>query len=321
MSFEDHFKECRLCPRQCRVDRLNGKIGFCGETAELRVASIGTHFGEEPPISGSNGSGTVFFSGCTLKCEFCQNYQISVEGIGGIRTVDEVARELAALYCDRGIHNVNFVTPDHFLPHCWQIVRELREQGVTMPALYNGAGYTSLEMLRLTEPFADIYLPDFKYADPQLAKVLSRCEDYPSVALDALIEMVRQKGFLDAAALEDRGVAHRGVLVRHLILPDQVRNSLDVLSTLFLEFGRCLPISLMSQYHPVQPCSVPNLDRRITLDEFRQVYDHALSLGFENLFVQYPQTSTGPPEFLPNFKQKEPFEGNKQQEVTTRTKT
>ena len=313
MKFEDHFKECQLCPRQCRVNRLNGKTGFCGETAELRVASIGAHFGEEPPISDTRGSGTVFFSGCTLKCDFCQNYQISVQGVGHLSTVAGVVQELAALNRTQGIHNVNFVTPDHFFPHCWQIIRELREQHVNMPALYNLSGYASLDMLRASEPLADIYLPDFKYADSRLAKALSRCDDYASVALDALIEMVRQKGFLDAADPEEAAVAQQGVLVRHLILPGQAQNSLNVLSMLFLELGRYLPISLMSQYHPVQPCSVPNMDRRITRNEFQQVYDHALSLGFENLFVQYPQTPDGHPEFLPDFTQKEPFDGNKQQ--------
>lgn len=307
---EDYFDQCHLCPRRCGVNRRAGRTGVCGETAALRVASIGAHFGEEPPISGTNGSGTVFFSGCTLKCDFCQNYQISVQGLGRIRAVDEVVQELAALAHSQRIHNINFVTPDHVLPHCWQIVQALRERGVNIPALYNGSGYSRLATLRLTEPFADIYLPDFKYADRQLANALSRCEDYPAVALDALSEMVRQKGFLDAADPDAAALATRGVLVRHLILSGQVQNSIDALSALFLEFGRMLPLSLMSQYHPVQPCSVPQMNRRITYEEFQQVYEHALSLGFERLFVQFPQRPAGPPEFLPDFEREQPFQGN-----------
>jgi putative pyruvate formate lyase activating enzyme len=309
MKFERYFEDCRLCPRQCRANRLDGHAGFCGETAQLRVATIEAHFGEEPPISGTCGSGTVFFSGCTLKCDFCQNYQISTQGLGKPHTVSEVVQSLVELQHTQGIHNVNFVTPDHFFPHCWHIVQELRERNIPIPAVYNLSGYASIDMLRVTEPFADIYLPDFKYADRQLARQLSSCENYPSIALDALTEMVRQKGFLDAST--EGEIAQKGVLVRHLILPGQVQNSLDALSMQFLEFGRDLPLSLMSQYHPIQPCSLPEMDRRITLDEFQQVYDHALSLGFEHLFVQYPEAPEDQPVFLPDFTQTQPFEGNR----------
>lgn len=311
MNFVHYFKECQLCPRRCQINRLDDHTGFCGETAQLRVAAIEAHFGEEPPISGTRGSGTVFFSGCTLKCDFCQNYQISTQGLGAPQAASEVVQRLVELHQMQGIHNVNFVTPDHFFPHCWQIVQELREQNTPIPAVYNLSGYASIDMLYTTGPFADIYLPDFKYADRQLAKALSHCADYPSVALDALTEMIRQKGFLDAASTEEIEIAKQGVLVRHLILPGQVQNSLDALSMLFLEFGRDLPLSLMSQYHPVQPYSLSEMDRHITPDEFQQVYDHALSLGFEHLFVQYPEAPEDQPTFLPDFTQIRPFEGNR----------
>ncbi len=309
------FKEydcCELCPRRCGVNRNNGQIGFCGELADLRIASIGAHFGEEPPISGTNGSGTVFFSGCSLQCAFCQNYQISIQHLGDLMTIDDVVATLANLYHRRGIHNVNFVTPDHFLPHTIEIVRALRAQHVDMPIVYNVSGYERLAWLRQLETVADIYLPDFKYADNTLGEQLSHCRDYPAVALDAIAEMLRQKGILDVFREDSPGdIARQGVLVRHLILPGQTQNSLDALTALFIEFGRTLPISVMSQYHPALPCPVPGFDRRITLTEFEQVYDHAVALGFEHLFVQFPEERRKEDlEFLPDFTRDAPFTGN-----------
>ncbi len=313
MNYEKYFTSCRLCPRQCGVNRLSDERGFCGESAQLRIASIEAHFGEEPPISGTQGSGTVFFSGCTLKCDFCQNYQLSHLHIGEKMTVQDVMHCLEMLSNTQRIHNINFVTPDHFLPYTREIVSELRKKNILIPIVYNMSGYERIESLRDIEEYGNIYLPDFKYADRNLGKTLSHCQDYPSLALDALTEMIRQKGFLDTFVTGQVGqIARKGVLVRHLILPGQVRNSIDALSMLFLEFGRELPLSLMSQYHPVSQCTVPDLQRRITTDEFLQVYEHALSLGLHNLFIQYPETRTGQsPEFLPDFTKKYPFKGNK----------
>ncbi len=314
MEFDQHLQACQLCPRCCKVNRLQDERGFCGVSSQLRIASIGAHFGEEPPISGRHGSGTVFFCGCTLHCDFCQNYQISQERFGDDMEIIEVVDRLEALYRTQHIHNVNFVTPDHFFPHTTEIVQELRMRTVTIPVLYNMSGYERIESLKALEDVADMYLPDFKYADATLGERLSHCKEYPSIALDALTEMIRQKGILDVCLSgHENSVAQRGVLVRHLILPSHVKNSLDVLSTLFIEFGRELPISLMSQYHPVQLCNAPDIQRRITLDEFRQVYEHAQQLGFQNLFVQYPADWVEPePEFLPDFTQQQPFKGNQQ---------
>ena len=306
---------CELCPRACRVNRLAGQTGFCGETAQLRVASLGAHFGEEPPISGTCGSGTVFFSGCTLRCHFCQNYQISQQHVGKLMTVAAVVRELTALAVTQRIHNVNFVTPDHFLPHTLDILNGLRANAVALPSVYNMSGYARVDVLRQIEAAADIYLPDFKYADATLGEQLSQCRNYPTVALDAIAEMVRQKGWLDVFATDPpAAVAQRGVLVRHLILPGHVQNSCEALSMLFLEFGKYLPLSLMSQYHPVRPSPLPELNRRITGAEFQAVYDHALSLGFQHLFVQYPENyDPAALEFLPDFNKPQPFQGNQRE--------
>jgi putative pyruvate formate lyase activating enzyme len=273
----------------------------------MRIATIQAHRGEEPPISGNKGSGAVFFSGCSLRCLFCQNYHISQEGLGREWTVQQIVDRMAALREQTGIHNVNFVTPDHFLPHTAAVVTLLRERGICIPTVYNLSGYQRLESLTLIESVADIYLPDFKYADERLAQGLSGCADYPTVALDALFEMVRQKGFLRANA-----PSRQGVLVRHLILPGQVQNSLNVLSMLFVEFGPELPISLMSQYVPVRqfPSGSP-LNRQVTRGEFQEVFQHAQELGYRNLFIQYPEEVTQDRRpFLPDFRTVNPFPGN-----------
>jgi putative pyruvate formate lyase activating enzyme len=221
-------------------------------------------------------------------------------------------------------HNVNFVTPDHFFPHTVAIVRSLRERGVGIPVVYNVSGYQRIESLRLIEPIADIYLPDFKYGRGDLASRLSRAADYPVVTLEAISEMVRQKGFLDAFPDEEydqvsdgrplnRGwVAQHGVLVRHLMLPGQVQNSKTVLDMLFLEFGQDLPISLMGQYVPVFPVKSDSpLNRRLSEDEFDAVTGHALGLGFRNLFVQHPERlAVDAQAFLPDFQRDRPFRGN-----------
>ncbi|MDY0092934.1 MAG: 4Fe-4S cluster-binding domain-containing protein [Candidatus Vecturithrix sp.] len=315
MNLKESYISCCLCPRHCQVNRLHGQKGFCGETAQLRVASLGAHFGEEPPISGIHGSGTVFFSGCTLQCEYCQNYQISCQHLGATTTIEEVGRRLTELYAARQIHNINFVTPDHFFPHTCAIVAYVRRQSIDIPAVYNVSGYQDVHALRTLEPTAAIYLPDFKYADNRLGEQLSHCHHYVSTALDALTEMIRQKGFLDSTLNDDSAaIARQGVLVRHLILPGQVQNSLDALSMLLLEFGRRLPLSLMAQYHPISVSGkselkqLPDMQRPITREEFQQVYDCALELGFEHLFVQYPEQQDT--AFLPDFQQDEPFQGN-----------
>lgn len=308
------FQPCRLCPRECGVNRLAGETGFCGETAALRIAIIEPHFGEEPPISGDRGSGTIFFSGCSLKCHFCQNYQISTAGLGMVTSVPQVVQQLQELIEKHGIHNINFVTPDHFIPYCIEIIEQLRDKQLKLPTVFNLSGYQAIPVLKRIENFADIYLPDFKYSDAKLGQQFSNCPDYPTIALDAIAEMVHQKGWLDVFEKTETTAttARRGVLVRHLILPGQIPNSIDALTTLFLEFGARLPLSLMSQYTPIQGVPFKDLQRRITVAEFYQVHEHCLELGFKNLFVQYPESeaSLSNPLFLPDFSKSRPFNGN-----------
>lgn len=317
MEFLTLFKKCELCPRRCRVDRTYPgaeKKAFCGQDSRLCVAHIGPHHGEEPPISGSRGSGTIFFSGCSLRCTYCQNHQISIEGVGNILSSEEFYDKTVRMIDTCDVHNINFVTPDNFFPYTFQLVERLRDNGYGIPVLYNTSGYQSIELLKIAEHFADIYMPDYKYSDPEIAKKFSRCRDYPQKALDAISEMVRQKGFLDSFD-EDKDTATKGVLVRHLILPGKVENSINALNSLFLEFGANIPISLMSQYHPVIQHADNDMNRFLSIDEFDMVYSHTLELGFKNMFVQFPENhdpgSKKESEFLPDFNESSPFKGNK----------
>ncbi|MDY7036897.1 MAG: radical SAM protein [Thermodesulfobacteriota bacterium] len=271
---------------------------------------MGPHFGEEPPITGSNGSGTIFFTGCSLGCSFCQNRQISREGVGETISIHGLSGKVFDMIQEYHVHNINFVTPDHFFPHIFHLVTSLRQRGHLLPFVYNLSGYQSIEMLRVAEGCADIYLPDYKYSDSSLSIRLSQCKDYPEIALEAIAEMVRQKGFLDFSGNDDR-LAKKGVLVRHLILPGNVDNSLNALTTLFLEFGPELPLSLMSQYHPVIHQHEEDLNRLLTPDEFNRVYSHTLDLGFTHLFVQFPDKPSSERSnispYLPDFHKEKPF--------------
>jgi putative pyruvate formate lyase activating enzyme len=311
-SRSELFKQCFLCPRECGVDRLEGgeksRAGFCRQDARLRVAYVGPHFGEEPPLTGTRGSGTVFFTGCSLRCSYCQNYQISSAGLGQDIEMKGLFAKVEGMIIREHVHNINFVTPDHFFPHVFELVTLLRSKGYDLPIVFNLSGYQSVALLKSAERYVDIYLPDFKYADPDLAKTLSKCRNYPDVALAALSEMLSQKGFLDSFDTGD-SLAKRGVLVRHLILPGHVKNSLDALTTLFVEFGAELPLSLMSQYVPVTPQETEALNRYLNEEEFNEIYSHALDLGFRHLFVQFPEdpSSQDRPPFLPDFRLDRPF--------------
>lgn len=273
------YTHCTLCPRRCGVDRTRGQLGFCKMPGQIHAARAGVHYWEEPVISGSFGSGAVFFSGCTLKCAFCQNYDISQENFGKPMTSAELRAAFERLI-DEGVQNINLVTPAHFLPD----ILPALEPKLPVPVVYNCGGYESVETLRQLEGKIDVYLPDFKYSDNALAKKLSSAPDYFETASAAILEMYRQVG---KPMLEDDEMK-RGVLVRHLVLPGCVDNSLGVLDWVAEHFrsGDIL-FSLMSQYVPMgRAVEMPPFDRRITELEYDSVLSYMMLLGIEDGYTQ-----------------------------------
>ncbi len=290
------------------MNRLAGQRGRCGETAQLRVASIVAHFGEEPPISGRRGSGTIFFTGCSSRCFFCQNWQISLEHEGSALTMDRWETLVRRLLVDHGVHNLNFVTPDHFWPHIAELCRRLREAGVQVPFLFNSSGYQLPSMIPVYGEWMDIFMPDFKFADRDLAEACMGDRRYPELALQSLQKMVEAKGFLEPWDPSGATPARQGVLVRHLVLPGEVENSRQVLRLLRQEFGRFLPLSVMSQFRPTPYCwQRGRLTRGVTASEYMEVIELVQELGFENVLIQ----SAPSDDFLPDFQCVErPFKGN-----------
>ena len=273
------YTHCTLCPRRCGVDRTRGQLGFCKMPGQIHAARAGVHYWEEPVISGSFGSGAVFFSGCTLKCAFCQNYDISQENFGKPMTSAELRAAFERLI-DEGVQNINLVTPTHFLPD----ILPALEPKLPVPVVYNCGGYESVETLRQLEGKIDVYLPDFKYSDNALAKKLSSAPDYFETASAAILEMYRQVG----KPVIEGDEMKRGVLVRHLVLPGCVDNSLGVLDW-FAEHFRSGDIlfSLMSQYVPMgRAAEIPPFDRRITELEYDSVLSYMMLLGIEDGYTQ-----------------------------------
>ena len=273
------YTHCTLCPRRCGVDRTRGQLGFCKMPGQIHAARAGVHYWEEPVISGSFGSGAVFFSGCTLKCAFCQNYDISQENFGKPLTSAELRAAFERLI-DEGVQNINLVTPTHFLPD----ILPALEPKLPVPVVYNCGGYESVETLRQLEGKIDVYLPDFKYSDNALAKKLSSAPDYFETASAAILEMYRQVG----KPVIEGDEMKRGVLVRHLVLPGCVDNSLGVLDWVAEHFrsGDIL-FSLMSQYVPMgRAAEMPPFDRRITELEYDSVLSYMMLLGIEDGYTQ-----------------------------------
>ena len=303
----DLYTHCSLCPRRCGANRSAGDTGFCGQTDQCRVAATCRHFGEEPSFAGTRGSGTIFFSGCACRCFFCQNHQISRENIGRPVSSRQLF-ELAMALVQKGVHNLNFVTPDHFWPHIKTACIELRNSGVTIPFIYNCSGYALPEQIDQAADLIDIFLPDFKFAAPDLARTCMKDRHYPEIALAAIRRMVNARGFLTPWDPSGQKTARTGVLVRHLVLPGQTADSLDILSLLYREFGPELPLSVMSQFYPTPACHDRHLfTRPLPLTEYDRVCRHIEDLGFERVYIQ---PESGDEAFLPDFTKDRPFAGN-----------
>ncbi len=299
----DQLTRCECCPRNCRVNRLEGRAGYCRVRAGIPIAHVGLHFGEEPPISGVRGSGAIFFVGCNLRCVFCQNYQISQEfrqSHSWTLTTEELASEMLHLQAE-GAHNINFVSPSHMIFQMGDAIRVAREKGLVVPVVYNSNGYDSVEALRQIRGLVDIYLPDLKYLDNALAKQFSAADDYAEIASSALREMLDQ---VDHLEVDEDGIAVRGLLVRQLVMPNAVENSLRCLDFL-VDLSPHTYVSIMSQYSPQHKArDYPGINRSLTEAEYAQVIDYAIDLGLENAFIQELESQE---HYLPDFAQESPF--------------
>jgi putative pyruvate formate lyase activating enzyme len=278
---EEFLKECWLCPRECKVNRLNGEVGYCGAGAEPMISSAFPHFGEEPPLVGYHGSGTIFFANCNLRCIFCQNYDISHLGNGERITSSDMARVMVRLQ-EMGCHNINFVTPTHYAPQIVASLPEAIEKGLRLPLVYNCSGYESIEVIRLLEGVVDIYMPDAKYMDQKHSKQFSNAPDYPEVIKKVLKEMYRQVGDLTT---NSEGIAERGVLIRHLVMPNGVASSEAVLRFIAEEISVHSYVNIMDQYRPeYQAHEYPDINRRVTHKEYLEAIQwakrHHLYRGF-----------------------------------------
>lgn len=287
---------CNLCPRECNVDRGLGKMGFCKVPNHIKVARAALHFWEEPCISGEEGSGTVFFSGCNLRCVYCQNRKIA-EGIYGKEiTIDRLAAIFLELQ-DKGANNINLVTPSHYVFQIVQALDMAKAHGLCIPIVYNSSAYEKVETLKFLDGYVDIYLPDFKYMDRALSKKYSNAADYPEVAKKALKEMVRQVG---KPQFNERGMLQKGVVVRHLVLPGFTEDSNNVIKYLYDTYGNDIFISILNQFTPLDGLGAyPEINRKLTEEEYDEVVDFAIEIGVENGFIQ--EGDVAEESFIPDF--------------------
>ena len=277
-ALNDLFEECRICPNECMARRADGEIGDCHSTDQVIVSSVGPHFGEEPPLVGSMGSGTIFFTNCNLSCEFCQNYDISHLGIGNKVSIDDLAKSMLKLQ-QRGCHNINLVTPTHFTVQIVEALILAIEGGLELPIVFNCGGYESVETLKLLENIIDIYMPDIKYSVDENALKFSGIQNYWEVVTDAIKEMHRQVGDLK---ISKRGIAQRGLLIRHLVLPNEIAGSKKVIDFVADEISADSYLNIMDQYHPsFNAYRFNKLNHRITPLEYKEVVDYAISRGFK----------------------------------------
>ena len=296
MKNMNKYKNCLLCPRKCGINRSTGQTGVCGVSSEIKVARAALHYWEEPCISGKRGSGAVFFSGCSLHCVFCQNREIS-DGKEGKVISKERLSDIFMELADKGANNINLVTSDHYLPQIVWAVQKVKKDGFTLPFIYNCSGYETLESLQKLEGLIDVYLPDFKYIQPETAQRYSHAADYPNVVKTAIAEMVRQTG---ACVFDAQGKIQKGVIVRHLLLPGKVREAKQIVQYLHETYGDRIYISLMNQYTPVAALeNYPELTRKVTRREYDRLVDYAISLGVENAFIQ--EGDTAKESFIPMF--------------------
>lgn len=283
MKNMNKYENCLLCPRKCGINRSTGQTGVCGVSSEIKVARAALHYWEEPCISGKRGSGAVFFSGCSLHCVFCQNRESS-DGKEGKVISKERLSDIFMELADKGANNINLVTPGQYIPDIVWAVNDAKSRGMKLPIIYNTSGYENVTELKLLEGIVDVYLPDFKYMDSTLSARYSRAKDYPSVAKQALSEMVRQQP--DVVIDDATGLIQKGVIVRQLLLPGHVNDAKAVLKYLYDTYHDHVYISMMSQFTPIALKDYPEINRTVTRREYERLVDYALEIGITNAFIQ-----------------------------------
>lgn len=296
MKNMNKYENCLLCPRKCGINRRTGQTGVCGVSSEIKVARAALHYWEEPCISGKRGSGAVFFSGCSLHCVFCQNREIS-DGKAGKLISKERLSDIFMELADKGANNINLVTPGQYIPDIVWAVNDAKSRGMELPIIYNTSGYENVTELKLLEGIVDVYLPDFKYMDSTLSARYSRAKDYPSVAKQALSEMVRQQ--LDVVIDDATGLIQKGVIVRQLLLPGHVNDAKAVLKYLYDTYHDHVYISMMSQFTPIALKDYPEINRTVTRREYERLVDYALEIGITNAFIQ--EGDVAKDSFIPAF--------------------
>lgn len=296
MKNMNKYENCLLCPRKCGINRSTGQTGVCGVSSEIKVARAALHYWEEPCISGKRGSGAVFFSGCSLHCVFCQNREIS-DGKAGKVISKERLSDIFIELADKGANNINLVTPGQYIPDIVWAVNDAKSRGMKLPIIYNTSGYENVTELKLLEGIVDVYLPDFKYMDSTLSAMYSRAKDYPSVAKQALSEMVRQQP--DVVIDDATGLIQKGVIVRQLLLPGHVNDAKAVLKYLYDTYHDHVYISMMSQFTPIALEDYPEINRTVTKREYERLVNYALEIGITNAFIQ--EGDVAKDSFIPAF--------------------
>ena len=296
MKNMNKYENCLLCPRKCGINRSTGQTGVCGVSSEIKVARAALHYWEEPCISGKRGSGAVFFSGCSLHCVFCQNREIS-DGKEGKVISKERLSDIFIELVDKGANNINLVTPGQYIPDIVWAVNDAKSRGMKLPIIYNTSGYENVTELKLLEGIVDVYLPDFKYMDSTLSAMYSRAKDYPSVAKQALSEMVRQQP--DVVIDNATRLIQKGVIVRQLLLPGHVNDAKAVLKYLYDTYHDHVYISMMSQFTPIALKDYPEINRTVTRREYERLVDYALEIGITNAFIQ--EGDVAKDSFIPAF--------------------
>lgn len=296
MKNMNKYENCLLCPRKCGINRRTGQTGVCGVSSEIKVARAALHYWEEPCISGKRGSGAVFFSGCSLHCVFCQNREIS-DGKAGKLISKERLSDIFMELADKGANNINLVTPGQYIPDIVWAVNDAKSRGMKLPIIYNTSGYENVTELKLLEGIVDVYLPDFKYMDSTLSAMYSRAKDYPSVAKQALSEMVRQQP--DVVIDDSTGLIQKGVIVRQLLLPGHVNDAKAVLKYLYDTYHDHVYISMMSQFTPIALKDYPEINRTVTKREYERLVNYALEIGITNAFIQ--EGDVAKDSFIPAF--------------------